>query len=163
MRRKYKYLLVTTAASVIFALVGGTYYYLWMAPHEWFDPPTDNIDLSSEEMEIYEAVVRYQILHSAAGGRRISPAFVIICDKNPPAAFLERFDAHSPPVYAAQRYKGMMSVLYVLGPIDRPTDDSAIVSGGYHEGPMSASGNTYHLRRIDGVWKVVEDEMHWIS
>jgi hypothetical protein len=163
MHRKHIYLLVATVGAAIFALIGGVYYYLWIAPQDWFVPPTRMIELSHEEMEIYEAVLRYQIFHSAAGGRGTASAFVMICDQNPSKAFLKRFESHSPSVDSAQRFRGSLSVLYILGPIDRASDDIATVSGGYYEGSQSASGNTYHLIRIDGIWKVVKDEMHWIS
>lgn len=159
-RHKYICLLVGTS---ILAVYGGTYYYLWLAPHDGFDTPTRTIALSTEDLEIYEAVIRYQIFNSAAGGRGTSPAFVVICDQNPPEALLERFEGHSPPVDAAKRYRGRISVLYILDSIHRPSADVAIVTGGYYEGSLSASGNTYHLIRKNGFWKVVRDEMHWIS
>ena len=37
------------------------------------------------------------------------------------------------------------------------------VAGGYYEGGLSASGNVYRLKRVDGGWKVIEDGMEWIS
>ena len=42
--------------------------------------------------------------------------------------------------------------------------DKATVTGGYYEGNLSASGNTYTVeRQPDGRWKVTGDQMQWIS
>lgn len=42
--------------------------------------------------------------------------------------------------------------------------DKATVTGGYYEGNLSASGNTYTVeRQPDGRWKVTGNEMQWIS
>jgi hypothetical protein len=37
------------------------------------------------------------------------------------------------------------------------------IAGGYYEGILSASGNTYYLEKDDGKWKVLKDVLHWIS
>ncbi len=41
--------------------------------------------------------------------------------------------------------------------------DTAEASGGYYEGGLSSSGNTYYLKRKNGKWFVEKDTMHWIS
>jgi hypothetical protein len=42
-------------------------------------------------------------------------------------------------------------------------DDTAEATGGYYEAGLSASGNTYLLKRDHGHWKVTRDVMNWIS
>jgi hypothetical protein len=37
------------------------------------------------------------------------------------------------------------------------------VEGGYYEGNLSSSGNTYTVKMENGKWAVTNDEMHWIS
>jgi len=32
-----------------------------------------------------------------------------------------------------------------------------------YEAGLSASGNTYTVKKIKGKWKVTNDKMHWIS
>ena len=42
-------------------------------------------------------------------------------------------------------------------------DDTVDADGGYYEGIMSSSGNTYRVVRRNGKWVVTRDTMHWIS
>ena len=37
------------------------------------------------------------------------------------------------------------------------------VEGGYYEAGLSASGNTYTLKKDKGKWQVTKDKMDWIS
>jgi hypothetical protein len=41
--------------------------------------------------------------------------------------------------------------------------DEAVVEGGYYEAGLSSSGNTYHLKMVSGVWRVVQNQLNWIS
>jgi hypothetical protein len=41
--------------------------------------------------------------------------------------------------------------------------DAAEVSGGYYEAELSASGNTYYMRKKDGKWVCEKNVMRWIS
>jgi hypothetical protein len=43
------------------------------------------------------------------------------------------------------------------------SDNTVIVRGGYEEGELSASGNTYTLTKEDGTWKVTKDTLDFIS
>ena len=124
---------------------------------------TRTASLSNEEWDICEAVLRHQIFHSAAGGRGTATAYVEVQGHDPTGAFLARFQGHQPPVMAGGRFFLGRGVLYRIGGIKRTGEDSAEVYGGYYEGNLSASGNTYHIVRKDGKWVVERDEMHWIS
>jgi hypothetical protein len=119
--------------------------------------------LSDEEWDICDAVLRHQVFHSAAAGRGTATAYVEIQGCNPTDTFIERFQGHQPPVKAGSRFSCGSGVLYRIGGIKRTGEDSAEVHGGYYEGNLNASGNTYYLVRQEAKWVVVWDEMRWIS
>jgi hypothetical protein len=54
-------------------------------------------------------------------------------------------------------------LLFRVDAIKWITRSQVEVSGGYYEGRLSSSGNTYYVQKRDGKWLVVRDEMHWIS
>jgi hypothetical protein len=157
-RRKYIVKYIVAAVIDVSAAVAGFFAYA-----------TRTASLPDEEWDICEAVLRHQIFHSAAGGRGTATAYVEIQGRNPTAAFLDRFQEHQPPVkpgwrfFRGNRFFRGSGVLYQIGGIKRTGEDSAEVYGGYYEGSLSASGNTYYLVRKDGKWVVERDEMHWIS
>jgi hypothetical protein len=119
--------------------------------------------LSDEEWDICEAVLRHQIFHSSAAGRGTATVYVEVQGDNPTGAFIDRFQGHQPPVRPGWWYFHSSGVLYRIGAIKRTGENSAEVSGGYYEGSLSASGNTYYVVRKDGKWVVERDQMNWIS
>jgi hypothetical protein len=133
----------------------------------YFAYVTRTASLSDDEWDICEAVVRYQIFHSAAAGRDTATAYVKIQGLNPNSEFLNRFQGQQPPVKAGWRFQwrlfGGRGVLYKIHGIKRTGEDSAEVYGGYYEGTLSASGNTYYVVREGGKWIVDREEMHWIA
>jgi hypothetical protein len=147
-RRKY----VIVALLMVGVAIAGYFAYA-----------TRTASLSDEEWDICEAVVHYQIFHSAAGGRGTATAYVEVQGRNPTGTFLERFRGNHPPVRPGWQFFWGSGVLYQTGGIKRTGEDSAEVYGGYYEGSLSASGNTYYLVRKDGMWAVERGEMHWIS
>jgi hypothetical protein len=147
-RRKYIVGTIILAAAVI----AGYFAYA-----------TRTASLSDEEWDICEAVLRHQIYHSAAAGRGTATAYMEVQGCNPTSAFLSRFRGHQPPVKAGWRFYRGSGVLYRIDGIKRTGEDSADVYGGYYEGHMSASGNTYYVVRKDGKWVVERDDMHWIT
>jgi hypothetical protein len=143
---------------VVAAVVSG------VAIASYFAYATRTASLSDEDWDICEAVLRHQIFHSAAAGRGTVTAYVEVQGRNPIGAFLNRFQGHQPPVKAGWRFSlGSSGVLYRIGGIKRTGEDSAEVYGGYYEGNLSASGNTYYVVRKGGKWVVERDEMRWIS
>gem|GEM_PF-3393868 len=58
---------------------------------------------------------------------------------------------------------GERGLLFDLGEIRWISDDTVEIDGGYYEGGLSASGNTYFLKKKTGKWIVERDRMHWIS
>lgn len=129
----------------------------------YFAYSTRSASLSNDEWDICEAVLRHQIFNSAAGGRGTATAYVSILGLNPSSEFLKRFVGHRPPVRPGSQFVEGWGVLYSIHEIRRTGDKSAEVSGGYYEGNLSSSGNTYYLIRQDGKWIVERDRMHWIS
>jgi len=122
--------------------------------------------LSAEEAAIYEAVFRYQFLHNASAAQQQARAYFLQVDgKNPPPDFLECFSGHAPPVTKGSRFRlhGTGGLLFRVDGIKWLDDDHVEVGGGYYEGPLSASGNTYHVTRKAGVWVVERDVMWMIS
>lgn len=135
---------------------------------------------------IREAVYRYQFVHNYSGqqqqaqvyflsARIPSPpeASTIWSETDPSSDLLARFEGHQPPVRPWSQ-----STTSVYGVFDRTTGergllfnvssiiaggDTAQVEGGYFEGGLSASGNTYYLRRVNSSWSVEYDILHWIS
>ncbi|MBU6178958.1 MAG: hypothetical protein KGR69_04805, partial [Verrucomicrobia bacterium] len=53
--------------------------------------------------------------------------------------------------------------IFSVGNILWTSPTEAEVSGGIWSGPEAISGHTYYLRKLDGVWKVVESTMDYIS
>jgi hypothetical protein len=148
--RRWKYIILSAVLAVV-AIAG---YFAYAAR---------TASLSDEEWDICEAVLRHQIFHSAAGGRGSETAYVEVQGRNPTGTFLDRFQGHQPPVMAGWRFTMGSGVLYRIGGIKRTGKDAAEVYGGYYEGNLSSSGNTYYVVRKDGKWVVDRDEMHWIS
>ena len=93
---------------------------------------------------------------------------------DPDNAFLKRFEGHQPPVkkYSQCSAKGMVvrdnetggeGLLFQITTITLLDDDTAQVKGGYYQGGLSASGNTYSLEKKEGRWIVVKAVTHWMS
>ncbi len=88
---------------------------------------------------------------------------------------MERFADHFPTVVPVSECsadielgvsRGPVSgrgLIFTVGDITWVSATEIEVAGGYYEGGLSASGNVYRLKRAEGVWKVIEDKMEWIS
>jgi hypothetical protein len=127
--------------------------------------------------DIAEAVFRYQFGHNASGAQQSAGVYCLdLTGSDPSAAFLARFGTQRPPVRPASACKtsaregvvdirtGKHGLIFSVRSVtwDGSSDD-ATADGGYYEGGLSASGNTYTLKRSAGRWSVVKDVMHWIS
>ncbi len=93
---------------------------------------------------------------------------------DPGDALLNQFTDNVPPVKpfsectllisgVFDKDTGERGLLFQVGEIKWNADDQIQVEGGYYEAGISASGNTYHLKYIDGQWTVTRNVMHWIS
>jgi hypothetical protein len=62
-----------------------------------------------------------------------------------------------------ERASGKPALMLNVGQVKWLTKDEVIVKGGYYEASLSSSGNTYQLKKISDVWRVMKDELNWIS
>ena len=130
-----------------------------------------------ETTAIQEAVFRYQFGHNASSLQQSADFYCLgIKDrKDPPQELMERFTGHLPVVVPVSECgadvelgvsRGSTSgrgLIFTVGDIKWIGVTEVEVAGGYYEGGLSASGNVYRLKRVDGGWKVIEDGMEWIS
>ena len=129
---------------------------------------------------ILEAVYFYQFDHNASGQQRAAGVYCLALslagekDKDPSPTLLGAFKDHTPPVKPVSQCKHSMAgvydretgnrgLIFYISQVDIISDTEATAAGGYYEGGLSSSGNTYHLTKAEGGWKVTADQMHWIS
>ena len=129
-----------------------------------------------------EAVFRYQFGHNGSGQKDRAAVYFLSLDtefenkpQDPSPALMARFAQHKPRVEprshaqvsvdkgVVHRETGERGLIFRVTAITFVGADVAIVEGGYYEGNMSSSGNTYRVERKDGVWVVTDDKMEWIS
>jgi hypothetical protein len=140
--------------------------------------PDVSADATRQEQDnIREAVFRYEFKHNGAIGQ----ALKVYClshgdnEDDPSDDFIRRFEGHKPRVQKVSKcdadpFKGVVDKeTHERGVILRATSIAWIsatevkVTGGYYEDGLSASGNTYTVRKINGKWRVTADRMNWIS
>jgi hypothetical protein len=128
------------------------------------------------EDDIREAVFGYQFEHNASGAQQTADVYCLSIDgKDPTDAFMERFEDNWPRVKKVSRCTadtkagvedngpGERGLIFGVGEVRWVSDTEAEVEGGYYEGALSASGNTYHVVKEDCHWVVTRDVMRWIS
>jgi hypothetical protein len=129
-----------------------------------------------QEEDIRETVFRYQFDHNASALQKSATAYCLsfgVKDADPPDEFMKRFSGFKPAVVKASMCRpvyGVVSkhilksrVFFRVSSIKWISDAEVRVDGGYYEGSLSASGNTYTVKMENGKWEVTNDEMHWIS
>jgi len=131
----------------------------------------------NDRLDVLEAVFRHQFGHNGSAGQQKVDYYFLSLDKNadPPAELLARFKGESPKVFPISFAKaspgqwvkhkdlGGRGLVFRITSIAWLDEDTAEVKGGYYEAVLSASGNTYTVTRKNGVWRVTDDEMNWIS
>jgi hypothetical protein len=131
----------------------------------------------NQEDDVREAVFRWQFEHNASGQQKKAKAYYLqIGEKGDPSdALMKRFAEHKPPVRkvsacTADAGKGVLDkktgergLIFRVTSIEWKSDTEVDVKGGYYEGGLSASGNTYTVKKENGKWKMTNDKMHWIS
>ena len=128
--------------------------------------PVDPAVPASDSFDIAEAVFRYQFEHNASGQKTSAPAYyLVLVEADPPPEFLARFGDLSKPVMAGSEAdpNAPHGLQFRADSMERVSASSVVVEGGYYEGPLSASGNTYLVQVVYGRWVVTCDIMHWIS
>ncbi len=131
-----------------------------------------------QEDAIREAVFRWQFDNNASGLQRTAKVYCLRVAENdgdPSDEFIGRFAGNKPPVRKASecstdmregaldKKTGEKGLVFSVGRITWKSDAEVEVAGGYWEGGLSASGNTYTLKKENGQWKVTSDKMSWIS
>lgn len=135
----------------------------------------DDQEREAQTDDIREAVFRWQFEHNASGLKKKAGAYFLqIGEKrgDPTDKFLKRFADHKPPVRKASGCHGdpvrdkttsEQGIIFSVTNIEWKSDTDVVVKGGYCEGGLSASGNTYTLKKDKGKWQVTGDRMDWIS
>ncbi|MEO6196425.1 MAG: hypothetical protein ABIS20_25680 [Thermoanaerobaculia bacterium] len=117
--------------------------------------------------DIAEAVFRYQFRHNASSLQERADRYCLSLpgEQSPDAAFLQRFDGNTPQVVSVDecRRKSGKNLLFRIQKLDWRSDDEVWVSGGYWEGNLSSSGESYRVHRKDGKWVVDGARMQAIS
>jgi hypothetical protein len=117
-----------------------------------------------EYWTVCEAVFRYQFQHNASAAQQRAKAyFLTVRGSDPPAEFLRRFARHTPPVKRGSQFRAGGGLQFRIDSFKWTGDNTAEVRGGYYEGNLSASGNTFRVQKTDSGWKVTGRSMSWIS
>ena len=132
--------------------------------------------LTTDANGVYEAVLRHQFDKNASGQQQtVKTYFVEIEGADPASDFLARFSDIGPHVKPASEgfYRSDSAVfdkatkstalLFRLKKIIWLNSNTAEVEGGYYEGNLSSSGNSYRVKRSNGKWIVESDTLKWIS
>lgn len=141
------------------------------------NPATSNaVSRQSNEADIYEAVFRHQFDHNASGQQKNANVYCLSVGEanvDPTSELVERFAGNIPPVRkasecavkggVADRRSGKQGLMFRVTNIIWMSSRVVMVSGGYYEGVLSASGNTYTVEQLNGKWVVTKDHIGWIS
>jgi hypothetical protein len=108
--------------------------------------------------EIAEVVFRYQFQHNASTLQQGAERFCLLLpdERSPDEAFLRRFDGNSPAVVAGSRCerKAAGDLFFRIQRLDWQGDDEVWVRGGYSEGTLRSSVESYRVLRRNGRWTV---------
>lgn len=134
---------------------------------------------AANEQDIYATVFRYLFDHNASGQQKDSNVYCLsMGEKNgdPSDKFMYRFAGDKPPVRKASECNviasrgtvvdgrtGKPGLMFRVTGIVWISSTEVTVDGGYEEGNMSASGNTYTVKKENGKWKVTNEGIGWIS
>ena len=122
---------------------------------------------SVAEPDVLEAVFRYQFEHNASGIQQNAEKYCLALagGERLDAEFLRRFAGNQPIVVAADqcdRQSGRN--LFFQAKIEQwESDREALVRGGYFEGNLSSSRETFRVVWEDGRWVVRDPRMEVIS
>jgi hypothetical protein len=136
-------------------------------------------DRIRQEDDIREAVFRHQFDHNASGQQKSAHAYCLAIlvgekDSDPSDQFMKRFAHHRPPVRkvsachwgsigVVENRTGRPALIFRVSRITRISETEVTVDGGYEEGNVSSSGNTYTVTKSNGKWEVTHDQMNFIS
>ncbi|MFL6195053.1 MAG: hypothetical protein ACJ75H_12835 [Thermoanaerobaculia bacterium] len=161
-RRKAARTKSTLSAIGLFLLLG-----VWLSACASAGPALSPEAKAAAEPEIYEAVFRYQFDHNASGIQKQAERYClsVLGEASPDAELLRRFEGNRPPVVAAdqcERRTGK-NLFFRIQNVDWRSDSEVWVRGGYFEGNLSSSIESYRVIRKDGKWVVQGARMEAIS
>ncbi|MBX7173107.1 MAG: hypothetical protein K1X72_19210 [Pyrinomonadaceae bacterium] len=130
-------------------------------------------DKIADEKNIIETVFRFQSKNLASKDNTII-YFLSLYDKDPDNKFMIRFQGlprikkYSQAVVngidgVKDKETGVSGLILQIKGIKWLNQNEVKVTGGYYEDGLSASGNTYTVKRIKGKWIVTKDDLKWIS
>ncbi len=133
-------------------------------------------------LDAFEAFFRYKFENNDSGAQQNAEAYFLeIAGKDPSSDFLARFDGHAPRVKKGSEFiEGSMFLREgediienngILFRIDSCkwvglgwiTRNHVEIYGGYYEGWLSASGNSYIWVRKKGKWTLKSKGIGWIA
>ncbi|MEA2600218.1 MAG: hypothetical protein QOF89_1210 [Acidobacteriota bacterium] len=122
---------------------------------------------AAAEPEIFEAVFRYQFDHNASGIQKQAERYCLYLpgETSPDATFLHRFEGNQPPVLAADECerKSGKSLFFRINKLQWHKENEVWVRGGYFEGNLSSSVESYRVLFKNGKWAVEGARMEAIS
>lgn len=130
--------------------------------------------------DIREAAFRHLFRHNGSGLQDSADAYYLavgLFGLDPSDGFMKRFRDHKPPVRKASEClppdsfpdrprnvkTGREGLVFRVTFARRVGLREFEIKGGYYEGALSASGNTYRVRLVNGRWVIVSDRLDWIS
>jgi hypothetical protein len=126
--------------------------------------PYDATITKAQALDIAEAVFRHQFARNVATQEPKTPAYFLgLFGKDPSPEFLSRFKNHKPPVKKQAEFVMGSGLKFFVDRIKRVSKTKVEVSGGYFEGLMSASRNTFTVELKNGKWIVTRDKLEQIS
>jgi hypothetical protein len=118
----------------------------------------------AKTLDVCEALFRHQFDHNGSGIQQRARAYYLIIEEgDPDPAFLARFSDLGKPVLPGSQFLKGDGLSFRIDSIKWVDDHTVEMTGGYYEGNLSSSGNTYRLELRDGKWTVTMDAMRWIS
>jgi len=122
---------------------------------------------AAAEDDVLEAVFRYQFEHNASAIQQGADRYCLSLpgDKAPSEGFLGRFAENTPPVAAADQCDRTTGkdLFFQAKAIEWEGDSTAVVHGGYWEGNLSSSGETFRVVQEDGRWVVKDARLETMS
>ncbi len=141
------------------------------------EPPNlESATRISDEADIREAVFRYEFVHNSSIQGRRAAVYCLSAEGNsgPPDVFIKRFAGFKPrvgkvsecstdPRRVTEKSTGKHGLVFRVKSIRWISETEVVVLGGYYEDGLSASGDTYTLRKEQNKWKVCNALMDWLS
>lgn len=113
---------------------------------------------------VFETLFRHQFKSNESAAQQTAAAyFLTIKGEDPSDSFLKRFDGHIPPVKKGSRFETGEGLRLRIDNWEWQSTDKIVLTGGYDECNLSASGHRYVLVRENGTWAISDDQMEWLS